>query len=261
MATPRLGKGLGRIRNFHDTRDERYTLRLSHPLTSALLPKSADVFKGADPPVRDQGGEGSCTAFATTTCREWLALKFPQYSSPFEPLSPQYQYYQERLMDGDVSEDAGSQLRTACQVACKVGFMPESRFPYQGTPFASPLLSVAPGSIKQRMAYHHATDLATIKSILASGYAALLGITVYEGIENLLPTFVMPMPAAGEPPIGGHAVCVRGFDDGMKSLLIRNSWGTAYGLSGDFWMPYEFIENYSLSQWDCAVLHLGSPWS
>ena len=42
-----------------------------------------------------------------------------------------------------------------------------------------------------------------------------------------------------------HAVVAVGYgtdaETGLDYYLIRNSWGAAWGLSGHFWLPYDYI--------------------
>jgi C1A family cysteine protease len=47
--------------------------------------------------------------------------------------------------------------------------------------------------------------------------------------------------------IGGHAVCGVGYDDVKKRLLVRNSWGTGWGMDGYFTMPYAYLVDRNLS--------------
>lgn len=54
------------------------------------------------------------------------------------------------------------------------------------------------------------------------------------------------MPAKGEDMVGGHCVALVGYDDERKAFLVRNSWGTGWGLNGYFWMPYEYVLNTNL---------------
>jgi C1A family cysteine protease len=52
------------------------------------------------------------------------------------------------------------------------------------------------------------------------------------------------------PPLsslGGHAVMAVGYDDATQRFLIRNSWGSAWGLQGYFTMPYDYLHNRNLS--------------
>ena len=55
------------------------------------------------------------------------------------------------------------------------------------------------------------------------------------------------MPSPGEGIQGGHAVMAVGYDDTAKRFIIRNSWGTDWGLKGYFTMPYEYLMTENLS--------------
>jgi hypothetical protein len=52
--------------------------------------------------------------------------------------------------------------------------------------------------------------------------------------------------AAGEgpDPMRRHAVIAvgHGMVDGARAVLIRNSWGAAWGVEGHAWLPELFIE-------------------
>ena len=49
---------------------------------------------------------------------------------------------------------------------------------------------------------------------------------------------VLPAPSGGLA--GGHALVAYGWDD-AKGLLLRNSWGAAWGVAGDAFLPYSQI--------------------
>jgi len=55
------------------------------------------------------------------------------------------------------------------------------------------------------------------------------------------------MPKAGERMVGGHAVLAVGYDDAAKRFILRNSWGTKWGMQGYFTMPYDYLANRNLS--------------
>ena len=63
-----------------------------------------------------------------------------------------------------------------------------------------------------------------------------------------------------EKLLGGHAVMGIGYDDEKQQVIVRNSWGTGWGLSGNlsgyFAMPYEFISDSNLA-WDFWTVSLG----
>jgi C1A family cysteine protease len=49
------------------------------------------------------------------------------------------------------------------------------------------------------------------------------------------------MPGSKEKTVGGHAVMAVGYDDATREFLVRNSWGTDWGLEGYFKIPYAYL--------------------
>lgn len=41
--------------------------------------------------------------------------------------------------------------------------------------------------------------------------------------------------------LGGHALTIVGYDDGIGAFKIINSWGNSWGEDGYFWIDYDFI--------------------
>ncbi|KXB08553.1 hypothetical protein AKJ56_00985 [candidate division MSBL1 archaeon SCGC-AAA382N08] len=52
---------------------------------------------------------------------------------------------------------------------------------------------------------------------------------------------------------GGHAVECKGWDDGKKAFLMKNSWGASWGpISGYFYLPYSYIKDLVWDIW-CSL--------
>lgn len=269
--TPKLGKGLGRKRDVQDERDlfiRGAGLHTVHggcyQLAGAPIPAYIDVFSGLNLPVYDQESEGSCTANAGVLYRRFLAQKFSTYSAPDKPLSRQFLYEEERLLpwNNDPASDAGASVRDTFYVLAHTGVCSAEDDSYIASNFDVPVTNAmrSAAAAYKIGAYHRVLSVATARSVLASGYAIGLGFTVYPSFEEIGAAGVMPMPGRGETPLGGHAVVIRGYDDGRGAFYVQNSWGAAWGAGGCFWMSYGFIENVSLSQPDMWIGHLGKPW-
>ena len=116
-------------------------------------------------------------------------------------------------------------------------------------------------------AYHSLLALEDMKYCLASGYCFVDGIPVFESFETeaVAVSGEIPMPQPSERQLGGHCTLTIGYDDNHKNLdgslgaaRKRNSWGSTWGLAGDFWLPYEYVRQYANDAW---ILHLGKPWA
>jgi C1A family cysteine protease len=97
-----------------------------------------------------------------------------------------------------------------------------------------------------------------MKGCLAAGYPFVVGFTVYESFESsvVAHTGRMPMPSPRESAIGGHAVLAVGYDDRQTCFRMRNSWGTQWGMTGYFTMPYAYLldENLSDDFWQITLV-------
>jgi len=88
-----------------------------------------------------------------------------------------------------------------------------------------------------------------MKGCLASGYPFVFGFTVYDSFESTAVAHsghaTMPLP--NEQVVGGHAVAAVGYDDKNQWFIVRNSWGTSWGLDGYFTLPYQYLLEPNLS--------------
>ena len=139
----------------------------------AALPASVDL-RSRMPPVYDQGQLGSCTANALAACYAFDDPALPRGSRLFL-------YYNERYLDGDPSEDAGSSITQGIRALQNLGLCNETTWPYVEAAFATPPPAAAYIEASQhevKAAVRVANTLSALKACLASGSPVVLGIQV-----------------------------------------------------------------------------------
>ncbi len=200
--------------------------------------------------VEDQGDLGSCTGNAIAGAIEFLMNKTLPKSS-YADVSRLFIYYQERVLENTVNEDSGAFIRDGVKACAKWGACSEIVWPYDISKFAKkPSTKAYQDALKRKITkYQRVTSLEALKTSLANGYPVVFGFSVYESFESyaVANTGIVNMPSKRESLLGGHAVLCVGYDDASKRIIVRNSWGTEWGMAGYFTLPYDYITNSNLS--------------
>ena len=237
-----------------DLPDQRDLLYSAPVLALQKLPPKVDLRKGC-PPVYDQGQLGSCTANAIGA-----AVQFDQKKQGLKDYVPSrlFIYYNERDIEGTTDQDSGAMIRDGVKSVNKLGTCAETSWPYDPSPYPpNPLLTQKPsvacyGEASKHLAVQYSRvprTLNQMKGCLASGYPFVFGFTVYQSFEGdpVATTGEVPMPGPAETVLGGHAVLAVGYDDSSQRFVVRNSWGTKWGIKGYFTMPYPYLLDGNLS--------------
>lgn len=219
-------------------------------------------------PIEDQEGLNSCTAQAGVGIVEYFEKKaFGKHIDA----SRLFLYKVTRNLL-NWKGDAGAFLRTTMEAMVLFGVPPEEYWHYNIADvdkepsaflyaFAQNYQTISyyrfdpPGTPQDKL-------LAQIKTFLAGGLPSMFGFSVYSSIEQAEKTGAIPYPISGEKLLGGHAVVAVGYDEKMKiknnnpgakettgALLIRNSWGKAWGEEGYGWLPYAYVMNGLAIDW------------
>ena len=236
----------GWVPDLPDHRDQPYAAPLE--LVGAL-PARADL-RAQCPPVYNQGQLGSCTANAIAAAIQFDRRK--QNLVPDFTPSRLFIYYNERVIEHSVSSDSGAQIRDGIKSVAKQGDCPETEWPYVAAKFATkPTAQCYADALKYRVVLYQrvAQTLSQLKGCLASGYPFVFGFTVYESFESTTVTRTghAPLPRSGDAVIGGHAVVGTGYDDAKQWFIVRNSWGTGWGMKGYFTLPYAYVTDPGLA--------------
>jgi C1A family cysteine protease len=234
---------LGCIKDPYDHRD----YSMASFLKAAPLAEEVD-HSASLPPVFDQGPAGTCVACATAyydkTFQKGLEHRWT-LGDPEHQFSPLYIYSQRR----EQPEDAGMTIREAMKIIQDQGVCSLACMPY-----AVERINVRPSAEQRKAAApYRAKSYARINNVLEmEAYLMtncfVAGVMVHEQFMDA-PGGIIPMPAPGCEFLGGHAICIVGFDQRNRYFKFANSWGTQWGDRGFGYIAYATLQALLMDAW------------
>ena len=228
-----------------DFRDLKLKDQEFYSLTAPeTLPATIDL-REKMPAMYDQGQLGDCVgnSIAAACQYDWMTKK------QWNDLMPSrlFLYYNVRVVENSVASDAGMSISDAFRSLNKTGICREDLWPYDIAKFADKPTSACYSNCKLHKAFSYYSvdqNLNSIKQSLNNGFPVVIGISVYDSFESeaVATNGIVPMPQPSESNLGGHCVMIVGYQDSTKQFIVRNSWGSSWGLSGYFYLPYEYID-------------------
>jgi len=191
-------------------------------------------------PVRNQGGCGSCWAFATTAALESSVLRAANTPGVDLNLSEQVLVSCGTSGGSDAGSCAGGVIQYASNYIRDTGLPLESCYPYTG----------GDGSCGSACGtYNTATytitgwadvtgtspTVSAIRDALVSYGPLVTTMDVYEDFYSYSGGVYSYTTGAYE---GGHAVLIVGYSDAGQYFIVKNSWGGSWGESGYFKIAY-----------------------
>jgi C1A family cysteine protease len=239
------------------------SLGLGHRGTSkAALPGAVDLRPWCSR-IENQKKLGSCTAHAAVGIVEYFQER--AFGKHVEG-SRLFVYKTTRNLMRTTG-DTGAWLRSAMGALVLCGVPDEKYWPYTD---AEEEFDAEPDSFIYAIAENYKavryychdpiggtstpeSALAAVKQHLAAGVPSMFGFWGFPSFEDCDVKGGIPCPCAGERAEWGHAIVAVGYDDekairntkcdetSTGALLIRNSWGTAWGDKGYGWLPYAYV--------------------
>jgi hypothetical protein len=209
--------GLGAFQPIPDDRDEPiavlYAAAGIDP--SAALP--ASYAAPTMPPVTNQGNTPMCVAFSSAAMKSWQDRADGRVSIWFD-------FDESRFFRWIGGTANGAWVRDAMKVMLGRGYPVTGKADY----------SAADHRIRGYYAIaRRRSDLQA--AILALG-PVVIATPWYQSWFRPDARGVLPNPSYA---VGGHAIVAYGWDS--RGLRCRNSWGAAWGVGGDFWMPWQHV--------------------
>ena len=185
-------------------------------------------------PVRDQHARPTCLAMAVTTAHEHAR-------GSNIPLSPEYLHY----FISNSQTAAPMTFPAAIDALAEPGQAKDVDCPYQST---DPPSSWAPPTtgihlfrrLSDSVPHGTGDDIA---ALLRGQQVPVIAISLPPGMYQPTAPWVIPPDGTIE---GFHAVAVVGLGNhnGTRCFLIRNSWGSSWGMDGHAWLTDSFLSRH-----------------
>jgi hypothetical protein len=221
------------------------------------MPSKVSLLQYA-PERLNQGRQGSCVGWASAYAARTILYARQTGQDPNRTaFSPSYVYNQIAFEGCQ-----GTYLHYAMETMLDEGALPLSEFEYnEGScrlkPSSSEVQQAQQFRIKgyERLsvgANNYKVDVNGIRQNLAAGAPVVIGMMVGESFTHGMRNREVWQPSRsdlmGSGQLGGHAMCVIGYDDtalsGKGAFQIMNSWGSDWGNNGIGWVDYENFEYF-----------------
>jgi C1A family cysteine protease len=182
--------------------------------------------------IRNQGSQGTCYAQSAACIKEWQEYRDYGFKGQ---LSPQFFYNnRENKYDDKENNDYGMQSRDVMKLLVSVGICTENIYPYGRIEDKKDIPKSVYEEAKSHVikAYAKVTELKKTKRSLYENGPCFIIFPVYNYTDEF-----WKETERSTKIVGHHAVVLVGYTE--EGFIVRNSWGTNWGIAGYFTYKYE----------------------
>ena len=207
----------------------------------ALIQLQPEMDNRASAMVLDQGGEGACTGFGLAAV---INLLNSRRDGDFPRASTRMLYEMAKKHDEWPGEKyEGSSCRGAIRGWKNMGVCSEDLWPYLPPDDRLTIERARAARGNALGAYYRLRpEISDYHAALNETGAIYVSATVHEGWPQPVAGGEIPRIPIGQPPTGGHAFAIVGYD--RDGFIVQNSWGAGWGRDGfALWLYQDWIEN------------------
>lgn len=196
--------------------------------------------------IRDQGAAPTCVGFGVSQAIQVVGRRqqVARGVAPTFPIPSALQLYiAAKCQQESLGVDTGTSIQACLEQAQEIGFLPESKCPYD--PFRRfeelDLDESQDALIRVKLRFHRVEFLgrATAKAALSKGCGIAQGLSVDESFQNWTGGV---WPGMSGPRLGGHCMDLHDYPDGLPRYV--GSYGPEWADGGFLTTTWDVVEQY-----------------
>jgi hypothetical protein len=201
------------------------------------------------PPVGNQGGEGSCVAFAvgyaTRSIEQYYRTNASSFGFASNIFSPEFLYNQIKF---GTDCGSGTGMTTALDFIKANGITTFQTMPYSSTNGCSLMPTNSQNAEAANFKINSYSkiifsDRQAIKTALTQNHPLIINVLADNSFVNAKTGFTWSSySGSGALP---HCIIICGYDDSRNAYKVMNSWGTGWGDAGFTWIDYDHLATVS----------------